>query len=111
MRLKLSTSINGLLSLSFLAATTLALAYSYYRLWNAYLEAQATTPGPSGSEQRLIIGTALASAVALLAALVSWWDRRTSLRLERQKKALELRAQAAFDMWRAVTTAYRLLSK
>ena len=111
MRLKLSPSASGLLSLSFLASTTLALTYSYYRLWNAYLEALATTPGPPGSEQRLIIGTALASAVALLAALVSWWDRRTSLRLERQKKALELRTQAAFDMWRAVTTAYRLMNK
>jgi hypothetical protein len=88
-----------------------AMTYGFYAVWEAYVRASISGADLPGSEARLIVAAILTSIVTLGATALSWWDRRKSLRNERQKKAFELRTEAAFEMWGAATTAYRLLSK
>ncbi|HYG29986.1 MAG TPA: hypothetical protein VD887_07210 [Allosphingosinicella sp.] len=88
-----------------------ALTYGFYSVWEAHVRASISGADLPGSEARLIIAAILASGLTLGATALSWWDRRKSLRNERQKKGFELRTEAAFEMWGAATTAYRLLSK
>jgi hypothetical protein len=92
-------------------AFAVALTYGFYSVWEAHVRASISGADVSGSEARLIIAAILASGLTLGATALSWWDRRKSLRNERQKKGFELRTEAAFEMWGAATTAYRLLSK
>ena len=85
--------------------------FSYVKIWGAHIQAEINKENISGSEQRLIFATMIAALVSLTAAILNWFDRSRSLRLESQKKAIELRTDAAFEMWKAATSAYRLLQK
>jgi hypothetical protein len=92
-------------------AFAVSLVYGFSRIWDAHVRASIAGEDVPGSEGRLIIAAILASAVTAGATALAWWDRRTALKNEREKKAFELRTEAAFEMWKAATTGYRLLSK
>lgn len=88
-----------------------ALVYGFHEIWKAHVRASILGEDVPGSEGRLIIAAILASTLTLAATCLAWWDRRKALRNEREKKAVELRTEAAFEMWKAATTGYRLLSR
>jgi hypothetical protein len=63
------------------------------------------------TEWRIVLATSIAAVVSIVSTIVNLRNQVRSMRLEMLRKSLEINTEAAFDMWKSCTSAYRLLAK
>jgi hypothetical protein len=94
-------------------AIGIVVAITYAQVWVSHLEAPIISA--TDSESRLLItamvGSLATILVSLLTAIFSAIDRSRVVNSDRTKKAYELSTEAAFAIWKAATTALRLLQR
>jgi len=114
MRLRQGPLAGLLIAVAGLAVTiAVIVSLTYVWVWNAH--AHAPPSAKADSESRLLltamVGSLATIVVSLLGAFFSAIDRSRALQSDRTKKAYELSTEAAFGMWKAAATAYRLLQQ
>lgn len=94
-----------------LAATSTATICVLFGVWLELFRAVGSGERIVTSEWRIVLATSIAAIVSLVSTIVTVYNHSRSFRLETLKKSIDISTEAAFDMWKSCTGAYRLLAK